>query len=155
MSTQRWFLGAAGLLALAAVGLVSCFSERSTIAGTDDGELIECGGIQPSAAVLAAAARSASGLTPAAATGSARVVAIRNFAFHPDTVTITPGMTVVWVNCEERGIDSHTTTADGELWSSDLLAPGDVYAFTFEEAGAFGYHCIPHPSMRGAVIVEE
>jgi plastocyanin len=33
------------------------------------------------------------------------------------------------------------------------MFPGDTYSFTFEEAGDYEYHCIPHPYMRGRVVV--
>jgi len=83
-----------------------------------------------------------------------RVVTMRNFGFHPQTVRIQPGTTVVWVNCEPGGREAHTSTSDAELWESPFLAPGASFSHTFPEAGRFDYFCVPHPTMQGAVVVE-
>jgi plastocyanin len=83
------------------------------------------------------------------------VVAIEGFAFEPQTLRVRPGTTVVWVNCEDEGTEAHTSTADEGAWDSSFLSPGATYSFTFATAGEFDYHCIPHPFMQGAVIVEE
>ena len=82
------------------------------------------------------------------------LVAIRAFSFQPDTVRIKRGTTVTWVNCENATTDAHTTTSVTELWNSPFLPPGSTYSHTFDQAGSFGYFCIPHPFMRGAVVVE-
>ena len=82
------------------------------------------------------------------------LVAIRNFSFQPVTVRVKPGTKVTWINCEPPGTDAHTSTSDAALWDSPFLAPGETYSFTFGTAGTFDYHCLPHPFMRGVVIVE-
>ena len=84
------------------------------------------------------------------------IVAIRDFAFHPDTLTVPVGATVTWVNCEDVGQEPHTTTSDTTgIWSSADLSPGNRFSHTFTTAGPFPYHCIPHESfMRGAIIVQ-
>jgi plastocyanin len=82
------------------------------------------------------------------------IVAIRNFGFHPQTLTVKPGTTVTWVNCEPQGIDAHTTTSNTAVWDSPFLEPGATYSHTFEQAGSFDYHCEPHPFMEGAVVVQ-
>ena len=113
--------------------LASCFSERST---------------------ETAANAEACGITlPPDAFGST-IVVIRDFAFSPTTVSIRPGTKVTWVNCEQPGSDSHTSTSDATGWSSPLLAPGDSYTREFAAAGSYPYHCAPHPSMTGTVLVE-
>ena len=82
------------------------------------------------------------------------LVAIRNFSFNPETVHVKRGTTVTWVNCEPTNVDSHTTTSEANAWQSPFLPPGSTYSHTFDAAGQFGYFCIPHPFMRGAVVVE-
>ncbi|MBI4408958.1 MAG: cupredoxin family copper-binding protein [Gemmatimonadetes bacterium] len=82
------------------------------------------------------------------------VVAIRDFAFHTDTVRITRGESVLWINCEEDGVEPHTSTSDGGVWDSPLLRPGDRFARTFQELGTFPYHCTPHPFMKAVVVVQ-
>ena len=81
-------------------------------------------------------------------------VAIRGFAFSPDTLRVTAGTTVTWVNCETPNIDAHTSTASSGEWDSGYLRPGEKYARTFAAAGRFGYTCTPHPFMRAAVVVQ-
>ncbi len=38
-------------------------------------------------------------------------------------------------------------------FGSDLFEKNKTYAFTFAEEGVFGYHCHPHPWMRGNITV--
>jgi plastocyanin len=61
------------------------------------------------------------------------------------------GQRVTWVNCD---LEVHTSTADGDEWSSPSLSPGDGFTRTFSTTGEFPYHCEPHPFMIGRVIVE-
>jgi len=82
------------------------------------------------------------------------IVAIRNFAFHPDSIAVPAGATVTWVNCEDVGQEPHTTTSDNTVWNSPDLNPGQRFSHTFATAGAFPYHCTPHPFMLGKIIVQ-
>ena len=92
---------------------------------------------------------------PASAIGSGHaVVFIRSFTFLPDTLRIAAGTTVTWVNCEAPSIPAHTSTGAGGTWDSGLLSPGESFARTFTATGTNPYSCTPHPSMRGAIIVQ-
>lgn len=82
------------------------------------------------------------------------LVAIRGFAFQPETLHVKPGTTVTWINCEPETVDAHTATSDTELWQSPFLEAGAMYSYTFTAGGRFDYHCVPHPFMRGVVVVE-
>jgi plastocyanin len=117
----------AGLLA--GLGLAGCFSERalSVPSGGSCATTFEPGAI---------------------------VLSIKTFSFQPNTVHVRVGGKLTWVNCEDTGIPSHTTTADGGAWSSPLLSPGLTYTVTFPTAGTYTYHCEPHPFMTGQVIVD-
>ena len=106
--------------------------------------LVACGGDGPTDPL-------ADCLDAAGVTGPA--VAIRNFAFSTDTLRVAPGAQVTWVNCESPQVEGHTTTSDDGVWDSGLLFSGDTFVRTFDEAGTFPYHCVPHPSMRAVVIV--
>lgn len=120
-------------LALAVLPLLSCFSDRSTIlAPGGDGCEVPASVIGPGQAV----------------------VFIRNFAFFPQTLRISPGTRVTWVNCEAATVEAHTSTATTGTWNSGLIAPGESYAETFTATGTNDYFCQPHPSMTGSVIVE-
>lgn len=91
-------------------------------------------------------------------------VAIRNFAFDPNIVTIPLGSTVVWTNYDDS---YHTVTsnvpgkigvASGVFDSDDVLGHNmhqfDKYNFTFTQPGTYEYSCKVHgPRMTGKVIV--
>ncbi len=77
-------------------------------------------------------------------------VVIRDFAFHPATLTVAEGTTVIWINCEVEGTPGHTTTSD--TWDSPTLSPGESFA-VMPEVGEHGYHCRPHPFMTGTLTV--
>jgi plastocyanin len=40
-------------------------------------------------------------------------------------------------------------------FSSPLLGPGTTWSRTFDAVGSFSYHCHPHPSMTGTVVVAD
>ena len=80
----------------------------------------------------------------------ATTVDMRNIAFQPQSVNVTPGTTVVWVNRD--GVD-HTVTRDGDF-DSGRIPPGGTFEFTFKDEGTYDYVCTLHPGMTGRVIVE-
>lgn len=83
------------------------------------------------------------------------VVAIRQFVYLPDTLRISRGTTVTWVNCEEDfANEPHTATDEAGGWSSQELSPTDLYSRRFDTPGVFRYFCEPHPFMHGVLIVE-
>ena len=126
------------LLAAALAAAGACFSERQSATEPTNGSVANCR-IPINSPII--------GSTVA-------IVAIRDFDFQPRTLTVKPGTTVTWVNCEPEGIDAHTTTSNGGSWDSPFLEPGDSYSWTFSAAGTFDYHCVPHPSMQATVIVQ-
>jgi plastocyanin len=81
-------------------------------------------------------------------------VAMRNFEFLPDTLRVSVGDRVTWVNCEDDDVDPHTTTSDIGVWGSEFLFPGDTFAREFDQAGDFPYHCVPHADMEAVIVVE-
>ena len=123
------------LLPLFAGGVVAaCFSERGT--GTSINGAVEC-------------------QVPVSTIDSTHfLVAIQNFAFHHDSSRVPVGATVTWVNCEPAGTEPHTTTSDSAVWNSPDLTPGSRFSHTFAAAGAFPYHCTPHPFMLGKIVVQ-
>ncbi len=88
--------------------------------------------------------------------GAAEVtVAIRDMAFIPQRVEISPGDTVTWVN-EERRTGHDVAFADGV--ASERLMPGDTFSRRFDATGSYPYLCTPHqerPAMRGEVVVRQ
>lgn len=76
-------------------------------------------------------------------------ISIKNLAFAPSTITITPGTEVTWTNNDAL---AHDIKAD--TFSSDILKPGEKYSYTFSKAGTFTYICSIHPNMSGTIIVK-
>lgn len=118
---------------LIVTGVLSCFSERIATGPAASGECTVPIGSQVPGSTL---------------------IVIRNFGFEPASVTVRQGGTVTWVNCDDPGQPSHTSTADAGSWSSPTLAPGEAFSRTFDQVGPFAYHCEPHPFMVGSVAVE-
>ena len=125
---------AAVIIACFSLTLVSCLSER------DGSEPV---GVEGECRI------------PLSAIGANKaVVAIRDFAFFPDTIRVRPGTDVTWVNCETTVQDFHTSTSSTGQWSSGAINRGEFYTRRFDGNGSFEYFCEPHPFMRGAVIVQ-
>jgi len=76
--------------------------------------------------------------------------------YDPETVDITVGTTVAWDNADTT---VHTVTSgkapetDG-IFNSEMMSAGDIFEFTFTDAGTFDYFCTFHPWMAGTVNVE-
>lgn len=79
-----------------------------------------------------------------------RFVAIYSFAFHPATMRVQRGTTVVWTN---DGHMPHTVTFNNGMADSGIIYPGQSVWFTFTRSGTFAYHCRIHPFMHGKVTV--
>jgi plastocyanin len=90
------------------------------------------------------------GASSAGAAAVAPVVTIDNFAFAPADISIPVGTTMTWTNLQGA---RHTTTSDTGVWDSDVMARDQSFAFTFDQAGDFAYHCDIHPEMLGVVHV--
>lgn len=79
-------------------------------------------------------------------------IEIKSFAFSPSSLTIKKGDMVIWTN--EDSV-AHTVTSDsGSELSSPLISRGNMYSHTFDTEGTYDYHCTPHSSMKGTIIVE-
>ena len=76
---------------------------------------------------------------------------IQSYSFKPNSITIQKGTTVIWTNLDNV---QHTATSDDGLFNSGYLSKGISWNYTFNEAGTYGYYCIPHPSMTGKIVVE-
>jgi plastocyanin len=77
-------------------------------------------------------------------------VSIANFAFHPATIRVRAGTTIVWSNYDPV---PHTVTFMNGRADSGVLYPGQSFALTIWSRGTFGYHCRIHPFMHGWVQV--
>jgi plastocyanin len=72
-------------------------------------------------------------------------------AFGANPLTISTGTTISWLNSDNT---THTSSADGNQWSSGNISPGGRFNFTFGSAGRFTYHCQIHPNMIGTIVVQ-
>ena len=105
------------------------------------------------AAVLVVAVAALVGSGRAADEPAAQTARIKidNFAFVPDVLTITPGTTVTWVNADDV---PHIVRTEDKTIKSPALDTDDTFSYTFEKQGTYSYFCVPHPFMRGTVIVD-
>lgn len=78
-------------------------------------------------------------------------VYIKGFRFVPDTLTVNVGDTVVWINEDKV---SHTATAEGKSFDSKNIPNGTSWRYLADKKGSYPYICIPHPMMRGKLIVQ-
>jgi plastocyanin len=76
-------------------------------------------------------------------------VGIKNFAFHPGTLRVGRGTTVVFANHSDV---THTATRGGLF--DKVIKPGRRALVRFGQRGSFRYHCTIHPFMRGTIVVE-
>lgn len=78
-------------------------------------------------------------------------VIIEDYAYLPVEITIQAGETVTWINKDSV---RHTSTDTGDEFDSGMLGRDESYEYTFNDPGVYDYYCIPHPYMKGKVIVE-
>jgi len=87
---------------------------------------------------------------PTAPPVAAGELELRDFAFVPSTIRVTPGTTVTWVN---TGAAPHTVTDRAGSFDSGTIARGTRWARTFPAAGTFRLICAIHPEMTATLTV--
>lgn len=94
---------------------------------------------------------------------------IKDFTYEKPNIKIKKGTKVTWTNRDaiqhnvmlehEGSSKPHDPPTKSEVdptqLAGPLLARGESYSFTFNEAGGDPYHCSPHPYMKGSVTVVE
>lgn len=98
---------------------------------------------------LAPSCKSAS--TAPADAGAGPAVAIADFTFAPQELTIAAGTSVTWANQDWA---PHTVTADDGGFDSGRLDLDGAFRQRFDTAGRFTYRCLYHPAMAGTVVVQ-
>jgi len=78
-------------------------------------------------------------------------VAISNFTFTPNQLTIGPGTTVKWVNHDDI---PHLVAEKALAFKSQALDTNDSFSFTFTKPGDVEYFCVLHPHMTGKITVK-
>jgi plastocyanin len=89
---------------------------------------------------------------PAEEAGMVHIVEIIEFAFSPSKLEVKAGDTVTFIN---KDAVKHTATADDESFDTKLLAQNEKKQITFTKAGEYSYFCLPHPGMKGMIVVKE
>jgi plastocyanin len=89
-------------------------------------------------------------LAPSGAGAPAPEVSIEFSAYRPDQLDVLPGETVNWTNVSQR---THTVTSDDGFFDSGNVPGGGHFAFQFNDAGTYKYHCTIHPSIVGEIDV--
>jgi plastocyanin len=75
---------------------------------------------------------------------------MKNINYLQPRLQVTVGTTIEWKNNDPL---PHTVTAVDKSFNSGLIQPGKTYRHTFTKAGTFNFYCIPHPFMKGVVVV--
>ena len=107
----------------------------------------------PVAALAAIGAVVASGAcrAPQVPAPKRHVVEITGMAFHPDSLEVRQGDTIVWIN---RDIVSHTATASRKAaWTTGTLAQDQSGLYVARDKGEDPYFCELHPVMLGRLTV--
>jgi amicyanin len=93
----------------------------------------------------------AGGVLLANAQNQTSAIAIDNFTFNPQTVTVKAGATVTWTNKDDI---PHAIAAVGKQFKSKVMDTDNSYSFTFTTPGSYAYFCSLHPHMTGTIVVE-
>jgi plastocyanin len=99
-------------------------------------------------------------LTPATGVCSGTCyIYMSNAAFAPETLNVTVGSLIIWVNNDSI---THTSTSNNNppLWNSNPIPPGQRFQLkvtngTFVVGDSYYYHCEIHNQMLGVINVVE
>jgi plastocyanin len=70
--------------------------------------------------------------------------------YAPASISVPVDTTVVWKN---TGRETHSVASQDQLFDSKLLDSGKSWSYSFDTPGVYRYFCVPHPWMKGTVIV--
>ncbi|HUS18176.1 MAG TPA: plastocyanin/azurin family copper-binding protein, partial [Terriglobales bacterium] len=70
--------------------------------------------------------------------------------FSKPLITIKAGSAVRWLNTDT--VNHYNKDASGEFTTPNLK-PGESYSHVFKRPGTYEYTCIPHPWMKGKIVV--
>jgi len=78
-------------------------------------------------------------------------VKIDNFSFGPETIKVSVGTTVTWINRDDI---PHTVVSTDGVFKSKVRDTDEKFSYTFSKAGTYPYYCSVHPKMTGKVVVQ-
>jgi plastocyanin len=79
-------------------------------------------------------------------------VAIDDFSFSPNTLTLSAGATVTWTNHDK--VPHVVSSADNQFKKSTVLKTGESFSHTFVTKGTYSYFCSIHPRMTGKIVIK-
>ncbi|MBW8078412.1 MAG: hypothetical protein GJU76_10140 [Gallionella sp.] len=114
--------------------------------------LASCGASPPralSSSPSSGSATSPSSIAPATATSF--TVVIKNFAFTPSSLTVSPGATITVRNDDSA---THTLTSTSGAFNTGDIAPGASKTFVAPKtSGTYPYICEIHQFMHATLVV--
>ena len=88
--------------------------------------------------------------TVTAATFTVEVAPGGQSIFSPNSVSIEPGDTVMWVwKADGHSVKAGIPTDPTGLFDSGIRNSGSTFSFTFPDPGTFDYYCLPHGACCG------
>jgi plastocyanin len=93
-------------------------------------------------------------ISPAAgerAKPNTHTVTIEGMRFQPESLTVAPGDSVVWVN---KDLVPHTATSEAGGFDSQIIQADKSWNFTARKKGDFAYICTLHPTMKALLHVK-
>lgn len=80
-------------------------------------------------------------------------IEIKDFKYAPATITVKPGTVITVTNLDVTG---HSVTSDDKTsFDTGVLSKDKSANFTAPtKPGTYAFHCIPHPSIKGTLIVQ-
>lgn len=119
--------------------------------------LAACSPTRPAAPAPAVARPTEAAVKPAAAIGvvgqpkgDGPQVTIKDFAFGPKEIAVPVGGTLTWTN---KDSEPHTVMTTDKSIASKAIDTDEQFAFKFDVAGTYTYHCSLHPYMTATVVV--
>jgi plastocyanin len=137
-SDHRSWLGVTGLILVLA--LTACSSSSSTSSPAS---------ATATSAAGATVTGSSAGLNPVTSDS----VVIKNFAFSPASLTVSP-RAVVTVRNEDSVTHTLTAKADSTLFNTGPVSPGQTKTFKApDKPGSYPFFCTIHQFMTGTLVV--
>jgi Icc protein len=134
-----------GVLGLTSITYVQGKQSLAVVDGALDGTVVAAGAAVAGQGVQSAPKTHAA---PAGPNG----VAIDNFAFAPQALTVSVGTKVTWKNADD--VPHVIASADNAFEPSKVLDTGQEFSRVFSKAGTYKYFCSLHPKMTGTVVVQ-
>ncbi len=88
--------------------------------------------------------------SPATAQAAQANIAITNFIYMPENITVQVGDMVTWTNNDQS---PHTVDADNGAFKSGTINRGETFSYQTTQPGVYMYYCQFHPYMKATITV--